>query len=149
MYSNQTKPTVNTLPNRKQLPMSAAVPIDIGKKVIRAVITYMAYFGAKYVGNDIQVLCGNILDHALVKSFTLFCIMFQATDNLKLALLMTAFFMTCQYLLSLSPVCNKYVDKTVAPRIDHHATVWPRNKDVDDLGRKVCHPIQQSRNVLL
>lgn len=105
----------------------------------------MAYFGAKYVGNDIQVLCGNILDHAWVKSFTLFCIMFQATDNVKLALAMTCFFMTCQYLLSLSPVCDKYVDKTIAPRIDHHATVWPSNRDVDDLGRSRIKGFQESR----
>lgn len=110
-------------------------PFDVKKRVAKAFVTYMGYFGSRYVGNDIQLLCGNILDHALVKSITLFCIMFQATDNIKIALSMTAFFLTVQFLLSLSPTCNKYVDKLAAKRVDSDGVVWPRNKDVDSLGR--------------
>lgn len=115
--------------------MSTVAPIDVKRKAFKAFATYMGYFGAKYVGNDIQVLCGNIFDHAIVKSFTLFCIMFQATDNLRIALGMTAFLLTCQFIISLSPVCGKYVDKTFAKNVDSDGIVWPRNVDLDSLGR--------------
>lgn len=104
------------------------------KRLVKGFVTYMGYFGAKYVGNDIQVLCGNILDHAWVKTFTLFCIMYQATDDFKLGIFLTVFFMIAQFIVSLSPNCNSYVDKTVAKRIHRRANIWPQNPDVDSLG---------------
>ncbi len=116
------------------------------KRLVKGFVTYMAYFGAKYVGNDIQVLCGNILDHAWVKTFTLFCIMYQAADDVKLALCLTVFFLIAQYSVSLSPTCNSYVDKTVAKHIERHANVWPRNPDVDSIGVPHRHAAQPHSN---
>ena len=42
------------------------------RKCFKAIVSYMGYFGSRYVGNDIQLLCGNILDHPVAKTFTLF-----------------------------------------------------------------------------
>ncbi len=115
--------------------MSAVpAPFNTRARLVKGFITYMGYFGAKYVGNDIQVLCGNIFDHAAVKTFTLFCIMYQATDRLHLSLILTTFFMTFQYVLSLTTTCSKYVDKTGARNIDRTNVIWPRNRDVTSLG---------------
>ena len=103
---------------------------DIQKKVIKSIVTYMAYFGSRYVGNDIQLLCGNIFDRAFVKTLTLFCIMFQATDNLELAIIMTLIFLVAQYLMSLSPVCTKYIDPTATNsgtgKASIASTSWPQ-----------------------
>ena len=107
------------------------------RKVVKAFATYMGYFGAKYVGNDIQVLCGNIFDHPAVKTLTLFCIMFQATDNVRIALSVTMVLLCFQYVISLAPTCGKYLDKTVAKRVDNHGVIWPSNVDADSMGRKI------------
>jgi len=107
----------------------------IAKKCTKAVISYMAYFGSKYVGNDIQVLCGNLLDHPYMKTFTLFCIMYQATDRFDLSIIMTSFFLVLQYVMSLQPICNKYIDKTSPDRgVKTSARIWARDKAVDKLG---------------
>lgn len=106
------------------------------RKVFKAVASYMGYFGSRFVGNDIQVLCGNLLDHPIAKTFTLFCIMFQATDNLNLAIFMTVVFLILQYFMSITPACNRYIDKTAAKNINIHAVTWPKNKDLDNLELK-------------
>ena len=107
------------------------------KKCFKAVVSYMGYFGSRYVGNDIQLLCGNILDHPVMKTFTLFCIMFQATDNFDLALMMTIAFLIVQYIWSISPMCNKYVEKTSDKRrVNIHGTAWPNDKDLNTLNLK-------------
>ena len=106
------------------------------KKCFKGVVSYMGYFASRYVGNDIQLLCGNLLDHPIAKTFTLFCIMFQATDNLDLALMMTIGFLILQYVMSLSPICSKYVDKTSAKKVKTDSTVWAHDKALDTLNQK-------------
>jgi hypothetical protein len=91
-----------------------AVPIDVKRKVAKGFATYMGYFGSRYVGNDIQVLCGNIFDHELVKTVTLFCIMFQATDNVRIALWLTFALSVIKWVMTEWPVCDRYVDKTIS-----------------------------------
>jgi hypothetical protein len=104
------------------------------RKCFRALVSYMGYFGSRYVGNDIQLLCGNIFDHPVVKTFTLFCIMFQATNSFDLGLTMTVVFLILQYVMSISPMCNKYIDKTSSGRrIDIHATAWPHDRNLTAL----------------
>ena len=121
----------------------------VQKKLGKAVVSYMGYFGSRYVGNDIQMLCGNILDHPIIKSFTLFCIMFQATDSINLALFMTMVFIVLQYVMSVSSICNKYVDKTTAKNVNIHATAWAQDKDTTELGKpkaKTTPATQKSSN---
>jgi len=98
----------------------------VAKKVTKAIMTYMGYFGSRFVGNDIQVLCGNLLDTPLVKSFTLFCLMFQATDNINIALCMVIVFIVLQYAMSTCDACGKYVDKTTTKRVRNVGTAWPQ-----------------------
>ena len=112
-----------------------------GKKVNKAIMTYMGYFGSRFVGNDIQVLCGNVLDTPLAKSFTLFCIMYQATDNLNVALSMTLVFVIIQYLMSISPSCGKYKDKTTSKHVNNVGTAWPHIAPVaPEAGSVLVHP---------
>jgi hypothetical protein len=105
-------------------------------KFFKGIISYMAYFGSRFVGNDIQLLCGNVLDHPVAKTFTLFCIMYQATDSFDMAVAMTLFFLIVQYAMSISPACNKYVDKTTAKKVNIHSVTWPINNELDSLGLK-------------
>jgi hypothetical protein len=58
----------------------------------KGIMAYFIFFGTKYIGNDIQNYCGNVMDKTIVKIFTLFCIMYQATGNFKLALFLTFIF---------------------------------------------------------
>lgn len=100
-------------------------------KYADALVAYVAYFGSRYVGNDIQVLCGNIFDHPLVKTFTLFCIMYQAAKDVKIALAMTVVFLVFQFILSRTKKCAPYADKTNA-RIDTKPYFWPKNADLQN-----------------
>ena len=109
---------------------------QIQRKVFKAICSYMGYFGSKFVGNDIAVLCGNLLDHPIAKTFTLFCIMYQATDQFNLAVIMTLSFLILQYIMSITPACNKYVDKTTAKKVNIHAVTWPKNTELDNLELK-------------
>jgi len=107
------------------------------KKCFKALVSYMGYFASRYVGNDIQLLCGNLLDHPIMKTFTLFCIMFQATDNFDLALTMTIAFLILQYVMSTCTVCTKYVEKTAEKRnVEATGTAWAHDKDLDALNIK-------------
>lgn len=107
------------------------------KKCFKGIVSYMGYFASRYVGNDIQLLCGNILDHPVMKTFTLFCIMFQATDNIDLALMMTIGFLIIQYVMSISPMCSKYADKTnVRKKTKSSSTAWVHDKDLNLLNLK-------------
>lgn len=96
------------------------------RKVSKSVMTYMAYFGSRFIGNDIQVLCGNLLDTPLMKSFSLFCILHNTIDNMNIALAMSIFFVLFQYLMSILPACNKYTDKTIVKNVNNYATAWPK-----------------------
>jgi hypothetical protein len=89
----------------------------------------MGYFGSRFVANDIQALCGNLFDNPLVKTFTLFCIMYQAIDNLQMSVTMTLVFLCVQYFASTLTVCSKkYIDKTHPENqsiVQNKAKVWP------------------------
>lgn len=106
------------------------------KKCFKALVSYMGYFGSRYVGNDIQLMCGNVLDHPVAKTFTLFCVMFQATDNIDLALMMTVVFLILQYIMSVAPFCGNYAEKTTAKRVKTRATVWAHDKDLNSMNLK-------------
>lgn len=97
---------------------------NITYKCGKAVAAYLGYFGSRYVGNDIQLLCGNVLDHPIVKTFTLFCIMFQATDNFYLGSVMTIIFLTIQYAMSNSESCRNYIDKTTMKKSEERGKPW-------------------------
>lgn len=105
-------------------------------KIFKAIVAYMGYFASRYVGNDIQNICGNLLDTPVAKTFTLFCIMFQATDNLNLSITMTIVFLLIQYVMSITPQCGKYIEKTDAKRkVNIHATAWAKDVELDSLNR--------------
>lgn len=106
------------------------------EKWFKCVCSYLSFFGSRFVGNDIQLLCGNILDHPFVKTFTLFCIMYQASNSFDIAIKMTVGLLIAQYLLSMLSVCQNYVDKTqVKPELIKTKNVpWAVNTEVDSLG---------------
>jgi len=102
------------------------------RKIFKAIVSYMGYFASRYVGNDIQMMCGNLLDHPIAKTFTLFCVMFQATDNFDIALIMTTAFLLAQYFMSVSPLCAPYKEKTQAKHVRTTATTWAHDESVDN-----------------
>lgn len=110
---------------------------DLGL-TFKAVVAYMGYFGSRYVGNDIQLLCGNILDTVIGKTFTMFCIMMQATGyNLKVATVMTFVALLVQYLASSVSECRPYRDKLDGKKqVEIRNTVWVTEKGVDGLNIK-------------
>lgn len=121
---------------------------ELNKKIFKAVVSYMGYFGSRFVGNDVQVLCGNLFDHPIVKTFTMFCIMFQATENFNLAVMLTLAALIMQYLMSILPACNKYIDKTAAKNVNIYATAWPQNTDTNELGIPITTSSQDNGNII-
>jgi hypothetical protein len=94
------------------------------KRFIAAIVAYISFFGSRFVGNDIQVMCGSLFDTQLGKTVTLFAIMYQASQDVKTALYVTLFFMLFQYTLSFSTFCGPYVDKTAMKNVPIHGRVW-------------------------
>jgi len=101
--------------------------------MFKALATYMGYFGSRFVGNDIQLICGNLLDTTIGKTFTLFCIMMQATTyNWQIALLMTLVFLVVQYFSSTLSECRPYRDKLSGDKdINIMNTAWVDEKGLD------------------
>lgn len=106
--------------------------------VVKAIASYMGYFGSRFVGNDIQLMCGNLLDTSVGKTFTLYCIMLQATSfNYKFALYATLVCLLGQYLASLYSQCRPYRDKTDKTKsLNIMNTIWPTEKGVNELNIK-------------
>ena len=77
------------------------------KPMWKAITVYMIYFGTWYVSNDIKYFCGNIMDHSVVKTFTIFCIVYQATEELRMSLIATTIFSFIQYYIAYHPKCDK------------------------------------------
>ena len=102
-----------------------------GRKVFKAFGSYFAFFGSRFVGNDIQLLCGNYFDHPIVKTFTLWCIMYNASDNVKIATAVTLVILLLQYILSNVDACKPYEDKLGSSQLDTRNYIWPRNIDPD------------------
>jgi hypothetical protein len=78
------------------------------KPVWKATTAYMIYFGTRYVSNDIKYFCGNVMDHIVVKTFTIFCIVYQATEELRFSMATTLLFTFFQLYISLHPNCISY-----------------------------------------
>jgi hypothetical protein len=96
------------------------------QKFINAAVAYFAFFGSRFVGNDIQVTCGSLLDTPLLKTVTLLAIMFQATQDLKAAIVCTGAVMVAHYLASTFPQCGPYKDKVSAKHVDIRGHLWPK-----------------------
>lgn len=106
------------------------IAIPFNPQYVDAIVAYVSYFGSRFVGNDLQVLCGNVFDHPIAKTFTLFCIMYQASKSVKVATVMTTFFLFFQFILSRNRDCSPYRDKTSAQSLDTRNYFWPRNLDI-------------------
>ena len=99
------------------------------KRFTAAVVTYISFFGSRFVGNDIQVMCGSLFDTSLGKTVTLLAIMYQATQDVRTALYATVFFMTLQYICSRLRACGPYIDKTTAKNVETRGRVWASLSD--------------------
>jgi hypothetical protein len=93
--------------------------------LVNAVVAYISFFGSRFVGNDIAVTCGSLIDHPIAKTITLFAIMYQAARDVRAALVATAFFLVLQYLASRMSACHPYKDKPSAPDVDVRGRAWP------------------------
>jgi hypothetical protein len=101
----------------------------IDARYFDAIAAYVAYFFSRYVGNDVQLLCGSVLDTPFMKTFTLFCVLYLAGGkNVKIALTMTIVFLLFQFFLSKNQNCGPYTDKTnVNPsKLNIENTSWVR-----------------------
>ena len=107
------------------------------RKFTAAIVTYISFFGSRFVGNDIQVMCGSLFDTPMGKTVTLFAIMFQASQDVRVALYATLFFMTLQYILSWSRFCSPYIDKTTAKNVETRGRVWASISDKSNSNEKV------------
>ena len=71
----------------------------VDERVIRAFVTFMAYFGTRFIAADVQTQHVDILNSTPVKILTLFCIFMQATNNTGLSISLTAFALVVNYAL--------------------------------------------------
>lgn len=109
-------------------------PFD--KKYIDAFVTYVTFFLSRYVGNDVQVLCGSLFDTPIAKTLILFAIMYSATKEARVAAVMTVFFLLAQYLLSRNKQCGPYVDKTAKSNMD--TNIWAPNLSTNEAPSSSC-----------
>ena len=69
--------------------------------------------GARYLSNDLSILCGNMLNSSVGKTIILWCIMFQATgEDVLVASVSCLFFLLVQFQLSNTESCDTYLDMT-------------------------------------
>ena len=101
------------------------------EKYVESFCAYLSYFGSRYISADIAVLCGASFDHPIAKTFILFCIMYQASKDVRIAAAMTVFFLGFQFVLSRTKGCVPYADKTGANKIDTSTYFWPKNGDLE------------------
>jgi hypothetical protein len=96
------------------------------QKYVNAAVTYLAFFGSRFVGNDVQVSCGALLDTPIAKTVTLVAVMYQATQDWRAAFIAAAAVMVIQYVASLTPWCGPYKDKMSAKHVDIRGHLWPQ-----------------------
>jgi len=107
-------------------------------KYIKSVITYFSYFASKYISADLSTACGSLFDHPYVKTFTLWCIMYQASEDHFVATVMTIGFLCLQYIMSRTDSCEIYKDRStpiaMATNLEFKNEFWPKSAPlyVDD-----------------
>jgi len=57
---------------------------------------------------------------------TLFAIMYQATQNVRVAAVCTFAVMGIHFFASLTPLCGPYKDKVSAKHVDIRGHLWPK-----------------------
>ncbi len=98
----------------------------VGWKFFDIFAMYLAYFGSKFVGNDLLVLCGNLFDTELVKIFTLFCICYNASGkDVKIAMAGTVLLFGLQYGMAKTNECKNYMDKTNPSATINNTSMFP------------------------
>ena len=101
---------VSTISPDQIINFQAMIDSPITNKVCKAIASSTIIFGAKYVSNDISLVCGNIMDSYYVKLFTIFCIMFQAVASIQMAFLLTIIFALILYYVKTYANCGPYED---------------------------------------
>ena len=99
----------------------------LGKPHLDAFLLYFTFFLSRYPGNDIQYLCGSLFDTPVAKTVILFAIMYSGSRDIKVAVIMTAVFLTFQYVLSRCAKCTPYVDKNKHSKTEK--SMWVTNLD--------------------
>ena len=99
----------------------------LGKPHLDALLLYFNFFLSRYVGNDVQYLCGNMFDTPVAKTVILFAIMYSGSRDVKVALVMTAVCLTFQYVMSRCVQCAPYVEKNKHSKTEK--SVWVTNLD--------------------
>lgn len=101
-------------------------------KYTRGALAFVSFFLSRYISEDYKTICGSIFDTAIVKSITLCCILLQATDSLRIALVMTTVILIGQYLLSFYGGCHKNNDSTQdvvdGRKIVTRGKLWPQRQ---------------------
>ncbi len=108
------------------------------QKYLKPIGTWFSFFGSKYIANDLQLACGNLLDTSVAKAITLFFIFMPPTNfNVKLAALFTVFMLFIQYMASTMSACRPYRDK-LAPnkKVEIRNVVFPYEKGLDMFHKK-------------
>lgn len=58
-------------------------------KIVKATCSYFTFFGTRYIADELKHTCGNMFENPYVKMFTLFCIFYQSSNSLRLAISLT------------------------------------------------------------
>lgn len=73
----------------------------------KALISYLTFFGTKYISQDIAHSCGNLFDSPPAKFITLFAIFYQATDKISKALIFATIVTVFHNYMKRSVKCKK------------------------------------------
>ena len=104
---------------------------SIHQRYVKAIITYFSYFASKYISADLSTACGSLFDHPYVKTFTLWCIMFQASEDYFVATVCTIGFLSLQYVMSRTNSCDVYKDRSapvsLSTNLEFVNEFWPKS----------------------
>jgi hypothetical protein len=95
------------------------------KPWIDGLIMYNSFFLSRYVGNDIQNLCGNMFDRPLPKTLILFVVMYTGSRNVAVSIVLTILLIGVQYVMTNKEECKPYKERNYKSSINKNIWVEP------------------------
>lgn len=98
---------------------------DNPKPWIDGLIIYNSFFLSRYVGNDIQNLCGSFFDRPLPKTLILFVVVYSGSRNVGASIVLTMILICIQWLMSNKEDCKPYKERNYKSSINKNIWVEP------------------------
>lgn len=89
----------------------SAIPTS-PKVWIDGLVIYNSFFLSRYVGNDIQNMCGSFFDAAIPKSIILYIVIYAGSRNVVVSLVIGTIMLFMQWWMSRKQQCMPYKERS-------------------------------------